>query len=127
MLLSELLDSRVLARGGDELGRVVDVRFRRGPRRSGREGELVLVALIVSPHSRLSFYGYERGRVNRPVVIARLIEFLHRRSRVIPWECVGRVDVDTVRLGVDPPHIPLDARRPIPDDDTAPAASEPER
>lgn len=115
MLLSELLGARVVRRDGASLGEVVDVRFRRGPRQGRHEGDLELVALIVSPHSRLSFYGYERGVVERPVVIARIIEWLHRRSRVVPWECVARVEADRVVLGVDPPHIPLNPRRPVSD------------
>lgn len=116
MLLSELLDSAVLDEKGARLGTVVDVRFRRAARRGRHEGELELVALIVSPHSRMSMYGYERGRVERPAVIARGIEWLHRRSRIIPWECVARVDKDTVVLGVRPPRIPLDMRAEIPPD-----------
>ncbi|MBD3942852.1 PRC-barrel domain containing protein [Microbacterium sp. NEAU-LLC] len=115
MLLSELLDMPVIDVDGAGLGTVVDVRFRRGARRRDHEGDLELVALIVSPHSRLSMYGYERGRVNGPAVVARVIEWLHRRSRLIPWECVQRVDGDGVVLGVTAPHIPLDVRRGIPD------------
>jgi sporulation protein YlmC with PRC-barrel domain len=114
MLLSELLGMRVAAPDGKHLGHVVDARFRRGERKDGHEGDLELVALIVSPHTRMSFYGYERGRVNSPVLIARAIEWLHRRSRVIPWECVTRVEEGVVVLGDEPPDIPLDARRPIP-------------
>ena len=52
MLLSELLGCRVLAPRTGEIGTVVDVRFRRGARKRGKEGELELVALIVSPLSR---------------------------------------------------------------------------
>ena len=72
--------SRCARRGGGELGRVVDVRFRRAPRRGRREGELELIALIVSPHSRLSYYGYERGTVKGPAVIAAIVRWLHRDS-----------------------------------------------
>lgn len=113
MLLSELLDQPVRSPQGESLGRVVDVRFRRGARRGRREGELELIALIVSPHSRLSYYGYERGAVNAPAVIARTVEWLHRDSHIIPWECVSRVDERGVALGVMPPRIPLNPKRPI--------------
>ncbi|GAA5203193.1 PRC-barrel domain-containing protein [Microbacterium jejuense] len=115
MLLSELLDMPVIDADGTRLGTVVDVRFRRGARRRDHEGDIALIALIVSPHSRLSMYGYERGRVNGPAVVARVIEWLHRASRLIPWECVARVDRDAVVLGVAAPRIPLNARRGIPD------------
>jgi len=115
MLLSELLDTPVIDVDGERLGTIVDVRFRRGPRHRDHEGDLELIALIVSPHSRQSMYGYERGRVNGPAVVARVIEWLHRRSRLIPWECVQRVDDDAVVLGVRAPQIPLDVRRGIPD------------
>ncbi|MFH8252256.1 PRC-barrel domain-containing protein [Microbacterium sp. B2969] len=113
MLLSELLGCRVHALDGADLGVVVDARFRRGARQGRREGDLELVALIVSPHSRLSFYGYERGRVNAPALINAIITRMHRASRIVPWECVETVGDGDVRLGVDAPFIPLDARRPI--------------
>ena len=113
MLLSELLHQPVRSPSGDDLGRVVDVRFRRGPRRDRREGDLELIAIIVSPHSRLSYYGYERGSVKGPAVIAAIVRWLHRDSRIIPWECVARIDDRGVALGVAPPRIPLDPRRDI--------------
>ena len=40
MLLSELLGKPIRAPRGEELGRVVDVRFRRTARRGRKEGEL---------------------------------------------------------------------------------------
>lgn len=129
MLLSELLGCRVLAPRTGEIGRVVDVRFRRSARRGGKEGELELVALIVSPHSRQSFYGYERGRVKGPAVVAAIIRRLHRGSRIVPWECIQSVSEGEVRLGVEPPVIPLDIRLPI-DDHSAgagPEAGDPSR
>ena len=116
MLLSELFDKPVRTPRGGELGRVVDVRFRRGPRRGRREGELELVALIVSPHSRLSYYGYERGSVEGPAVIASIVRWLHRDSAIIPWEFVARVDEDAVVLEADAPRIPLDPGREITDE-----------
>ena len=116
MLLSELLNQQVRSPQGDDLGRVVDVRFRRGARQGRREGQLELIALIVSPHSRLSYYGYERGSVNGPAVIAAIVRWLHRDSHIIPWECVARVDEHGVALGVNPPRIPLDPRRDIAQD-----------
>ncbi len=119
MLLSDLLDLPVVDVDGNRLGVVVDVRFRRAARRHDHEGDLELIALIVSPHSRMSMYGYERGRVNAPAVVARVIEWLHRRSRLIPWECVRRVDPDAVILGVAAPRIPLDARRGVGEDSGA--------
>jgi sporulation protein YlmC with PRC-barrel domain len=113
MLLSDLFDRPVRSPQGELLGRVVDVRFRRSARNGRREGDLELIALVVSPRSRLSYYGYERGAVNAPAVISKFVEWLHRDSRIIPWECVARVDDDRISLGVQPPSIPLDPRRGI--------------
>src|SRR6187431_2242302 len=98
MLLSDLLGRPVHAPGGIQVGSVVDVRFRRGARQGRREGDLELIALIVSPHSRLSYYGYERGTVNGPAVIAAIVRWLHRDSWIVPWEFVARVDQDAVVL-----------------------------
>ena len=113
MLLSEILGRPLRSPRGDELGRVVDVRFRRAARNGRYEGNLELIALIVSPHSRLSFYGYERGSVNGPAVIAAIVRWLHRDSYIVPWECVARIDENGVALGVSPPRIPLDPARDI--------------
>lgn len=113
MLLSDLLGSEMRTGSGERLGTIVDARFRRGPRRGRHEGELELIALIVSPHGRSSFYGYERGRVNGPAVIAAIVRWLHLDSRVVPWDCVSRIENGAVILGVDPPMIPLDIRREI--------------
>jgi sporulation protein YlmC with PRC-barrel domain len=113
MYLSDLLGVPVHARDGRQMGRVVDVRFRRADGGGRGDKHLELIALIVSPRTRLSFYGYERGRVNRPIVLAKLISWLHRGSQVIPWGCVERITDEGVLLGVEPPRIPLDDRRPI--------------
>src|ERR687898_920862 len=113
MLLSEMLNRPVRSPRGEELGRVVDVRFRRAARNGRHEGDLELIALIVSPHSRLSFYGYERGSVKGPAVIATIVRWLHRDSFIVPWECVARIDDRGVALGVNPPRIPLDPTRDI--------------
>jgi hypothetical protein len=112
MLLSDLLGCLVLGPDGEAKGRVVDVRFRRGPARRAHEGRLELIALIVSPRTRLSFYGYERGRVQRPAAIAAIVRRMHRGSQVIPWECVGSIEDGRGRLTFEPPSIPLDVRLP---------------
>jgi sporulation protein YlmC with PRC-barrel domain len=115
MLLSEMLNRPVRSPRGEEIGRVVDVRFRRAARSGRYEGNLELIALIVSPRSRLSLLGYERGSVKGPAVIAAFVRWLHRDSFIVPWECVARLDDRGVTLGVSPPRIPLDPTRDIED------------
>lgn len=113
MLLSDLLESEVRTPEGRMLGRIVDARFRRGPRNGAQEGTLQLIALIASPRTRLAFFGYERGRMDSPAIIDGILRWMHRGSRVIPWECVQRVDEGSVLLNCDPPDIPLDVRLPV--------------
>ncbi|MFT4212950.1 MAG: hypothetical protein QM626_13885 [Microbacterium sp.] len=115
MLLSDIVGKALRGPDGSPRGTVMDVRFRRGPRDGRHEGPLQVVALVVTRHSRLPMYGYERGRVTRPAPLATLIGWLHRDSRIVPWDCVERVDADAVVLGVEPPRIPLDTTRPVSD------------
>jgi hypothetical protein len=98
MLLNDLLDSVAVDAGGAELGRVVDVRLEI----SGAPGQLLagtkLTGLLVSPHSRLSTWGFERRGQMAPAIIARPQHWLHRGLFLVAWEDVARIDRDRIEL-----------------------------
>lgn len=96
MILSDLIGSHVVDEQGAPLGRVSDARFRLSghttPPRATLQG------IIVSPRTAASFLGYERTGMTRPVVLARILRWLHRGSFFIAWSDIARIDEDTVTL-----------------------------
>jgi sporulation protein YlmC with PRC-barrel domain len=98
MILSDLLDSIVLANSGRRIGHVIDVRFIVDDDDEPLTGTATLDTLIVSPHSRTSFMGYERSNVTAPLFIARFLRWRHRGSCLIEWNEVSWVEPGTIRL-----------------------------
>lgn len=101
MILSDLLDSRVLDSAEHTVGWVLDVRFVEAGER------LRLESLIVGPHRRMPFLGYERTGMDRPRLFAVLFRRMHAGSLIIPWTEVERIDANTVRLRDDFASEPL--------------------
>lgn len=109
MNLGDLLDSRVLDDSGRRLGFVIDARFLlEEDDDAGAEpreetvapplGAARLDSLVVSPHTRTSFMGYERSNVSAPIFIARLLSWRHRGSQLLQWVDVARVEPGVVRM-----------------------------
>jgi hypothetical protein len=107
--LGDLLDSRVLDDSGRRLGFVIDARFLlEEDDDAGAEpreetvapplGAAQLDSLVVSPHTRTSFMGYERSNVSAPIFIARLLSWRHRGSQLLQWVDVARVEPGVVRM-----------------------------
>lgn len=98
MLLSDLLDSVAVDAEGADIGRIVDVRLEI----SGAPGQLLAVTmvtgLLISPHSRMSTWGFERRGQQAPAIIARLQQWLHRGMFLVAWEDVARVERGRVQL-----------------------------
>ncbi|WP_022882460.1 PRC-barrel domain-containing protein [Gryllotalpicola ginsengisoli] len=100
MRLSELLGRDLREADGSFVGHVVDVRLvLDGPPAASGTAALadpVVHGLLVSPHTRESFLGYERTRVNRPAVIARFLQWRQRGTVLVLWRDVERVGDDIV-------------------------------
>ncbi|MET1044988.1 MAG: PRC-barrel domain-containing protein [Microbacteriaceae bacterium] len=98
MILSDVLGRDVLDENGVRVGQVNDVRFVI----DGRPGQLLADArvygLVISPHSRVSYLGYERSGVDRPALIARFLAWRHRGSFLVEWPDVALIGRDAVRL-----------------------------
>lgn len=98
MILTDLLDSRVIDHTGRRLGYVIDVRFLVGdPDGSGRSTAR-LDSFIMSPHTRTSFMGYERSKAVAPVFIAAYLAWRHRGSQLVEWSDVTWMEPGEIRL-----------------------------
>ncbi len=96
MILNDLLGNDVLDDAGRRLGRVADVRF--VLEGSGTPSQARLLGIIVSPRSASSFLGYERSSLSQPVILDRLLRWLHRGSFLVRWDDIRRIDDHEVRL-----------------------------
>ena len=96
MILSDVLRSEVVDAAGHRLGRVADVRFRLEGRPSASRARMA--GIIVSPRSSASFLGYERASLGRPVILDRLLRFIHRGSFLVEWDDIQRFEDGKVRL-----------------------------
>ncbi|MCU1441011.1 MAG: PRC-barrel domain containing protein [Rhodoglobus sp.] len=96
MLLSDILGSAAFDGDGNRLGAVVDARFRLEGRTSPAQARMV--ALIISPRSTSSYLGYERKAASRPVILDRLLRWMHRGSYLVNWEDVAHIELHRVVL-----------------------------
>ena len=96
MLLSDILGSAAFDSEGNRLGSVVDARFRLEGRTSPAQARLI--GIIISPRSSPSYLGYERKAASRPVVLDRLLRWMHRGSFLVDWEDVARLERHRVDL-----------------------------
>ncbi len=90
MILSDLIGSEVTDAHDERVGRIVDARFRLEG--AGDPSRARLVGLVVSPRSATSYLGYERTAASHPVVIDRLLRWMHRGSFLVLWEDIARIE-----------------------------------
>ncbi|HEY0260644.1 MAG TPA: PRC-barrel domain containing protein [Lacisediminihabitans sp.] len=98
MILSDLLSVPVRDVQGHRIGEVIDARFAIPADIADRPADARLVGFIVGRHTRSSFGGYERTKVNSPWLIARFLAWRHRGSFLVLWEDVERLSPEAVRL-----------------------------
>lgn len=98
MILSDLLGSDAVDADGRRLGAVVDVRLEISGAPHPLLADTEVTGLLVSPRSRLSTWGYERGGTIGPAIIAGLQRWLHRGMFLVAWADVARVDDGRVEL-----------------------------
>ncbi|MEV8213381.1 PRC-barrel domain-containing protein [Leifsonia sp. NPDC077715] len=101
MILSDLLGSPVLTADGENIGEVVDARFVLDGPPDGMLAAARLHGLVVSPHSRGSFAGYERTGVDAPALIARFLRWRARGSVLVLWTDLASFTDDIIRLRPD--------------------------
>lgn len=101
MILNDLLGLPVLDSHGERVGNVLDARFVIDGRPGQTLAEARLDGLVISPHSRHSYLGYERIDMNAPAIINSLIRWLHRGTFYVRWEAVQMVTEHEVHLRDD--------------------------
>jgi len=98
MILSDLLDARVLDADGAHVGYVVDVRFVLDGPPAGPLAAPRLHGLLVSPRTGTSYLGFERRDVRAPWPVAHWYRWRHRGTFLARWTDVAAVDAGGVHL-----------------------------
>jgi sporulation protein YlmC with PRC-barrel domain len=106
MILGDLLGQPVYDAEGARLGSVIDARFVIDGAPKVPLADARLAGFIVSPHTKSSYWGYERTEETRPALIARFLAWRHRGTFLVPWTSVARIETDAVHLLPD--HQALD-------------------
>jgi sporulation protein YlmC with PRC-barrel domain len=90
--LNDLLGMEVSQRGGQRLGRVLDVRME--PEPDGTARRILLTALVVGRGRPGSMLGYDRSPDQGPFLLNRIIRWVHRHSGLIQLSDVESLDWD---------------------------------
>jgi len=98
MQLSRLLGLRVIDAAQHPVGTVVDVRLTMTGDPEHDPASPEVLGLVISPHTRSSFLGYERSGADAPVMLAALLRWWHRDTFLAAWDDVARVGSDLVKL-----------------------------
>jgi hypothetical protein len=98
MQLSKLLGLRVIDAAQHPVGTVIDVRLAMTGDPEHNPAAPHVLGLVISPHTKSSFLGYERSGANAPAMLAALFRWRHRGTFLAAWEDVARLGSDLVKL-----------------------------
>jgi sporulation protein YlmC with PRC-barrel domain len=98
MQLSKLLGLRVIDAARHPVGTVVDVRLTLTGDLEDSPAAPQMLGLVISPHTKSSFLGYERSGADAPMLLAALFRWWHRGTFLAAWDDVARVGSDLVKL-----------------------------
>lgn len=102
MRAHELLDRPVVGPQGQPLGRVLDVRLVQDGPLLGAFAALRVEGLVVGTRKLASRLGYDRYDAQGPWLVARVVAWLTRGTRYLPWESLvlegGSVRSDLAEL-----------------------------
>ncbi len=102
MRLSDLFKLEAFDSSGASLGHVRDVRLEQ------HDDSWQVVALIVGPAGVAERLGFAHGVVERPVILAKVMHWIGRHARVVPWDKVtvqrGVISVDATRQELATPR-----------------------
>jgi sporulation protein YlmC with PRC-barrel domain len=98
MILSELMGLPVMNADGARAGYLIDVRFVVDGAPHQLLADARLDGIVISPHTRASYWGYDRNNVNSPVILGKLLAWMHRGTFYVQWRAIERVTSDAVWL-----------------------------
>jgi hypothetical protein len=98
MQLSSLLGLRVIDAAQHPVGTVVDVRLTLVGDLEDSPAAPRMLGLVISPHTKSSFLGYERSGANAPMLLAALFRWWHRDTFLAAWDDIGQVGSGLVKL-----------------------------
>jgi hypothetical protein len=103
---AELLGLPVVGPGGEQLGKVLDVRLVQDGPLLGAFAALRIEGLIVGTRRTASRLGYDRFDVHGPWLLAVCVRYLTRHTRYLLWDD-AELSAGTVRSRVrDLPTVP---------------------
>src|SRR4051812_20025872 len=97
-LIGDLLGSSVEGPDGPTLGDVLDVRLE--PSSDPADRSLVLTHLIVGRGRPGSYLGYDRSQEQGPWMVARVVQWLHRRAGMVAFDQIRDIDWENARIRV---------------------------
>ena len=83
---SDLLGLRVVGPSGEPLGSVLDVRLVQDGPLLGAYAALRIEGLVVGRRRLAARLGYDRFDAQGPWLVARVVSWLTRATRYLPWE-----------------------------------------
>lgn len=106
MRAGDIIGKDVVDASGRPVGVCTDLRCRRrqGPADTGPV--LELTGVLVSPHHTGALLGYESGRTRGPLLLARMVGWLHRGMVLVAWKDLDVHD-DLLRLHNDARPTPV--------------------
>jgi sporulation protein YlmC with PRC-barrel domain len=107
MRASDLLGQEVVARDGQRIGIVTDLRCELDGPLLGTLAAPRVHALVVSRHRAGSLLGYDRRRQQGPWLLAALIRRWHRHTVLVPWSLIAEY-ADGIQLRVNAIDLPHD-------------------
>ena len=85
MRAADLLGRRVTGPGGEDLGRVLDIRVVQDGPLLGAYAALRVDGLVVGTRAVSSRLGYDRAGVGGPKLVSGVVHALMRNNRYLPW------------------------------------------
>lgn len=102
--LNDVIHLRAHTTTGEPLGQVLDVRL---TRRRTEPLELVATGLVVGRGRPGGHLGYDRAGEQGPLLLNRLVRWIHRHSGYTPMTHVGAVDWERDTIEINAPLQPL--------------------